>query len=423
MKSKIDSLIDSYNSIIKQEVVYDLDKTLNKTFEYDLFDINSCKRKLETLENLDSKNTFEIELNSKFFISIIFAVEMMDNNNKKPYSYTENDNLSIYKEFDSSGESFNFTKIHQNVKNNFETEDYSNFIENNNEFLRENVKENEGNKNESKNKNDTVKTNDLSKNTLFIANKFALLKSSMLLIPNPYCYFPQYISDSNNILLMLYVYNIYKNKSKEIIMGYNSKGATSSLNHLHFQFFIPSLHYFSDSKQYNSNEYCIINFYYKLLKDIQEKNLLDSSERITIVDKAKNFILEKNTRNKISLVSASFVNSSELEIINSLNYFGIDLDFENLKKTSELIYTITEKLNENNIPYNYLLINDTFFIFPRKFDNYFKYSIGIIELFGVYGCYCMEEFREFDCKAFKETLFNMSIAKKVLIDFLPKNEL
>lgn len=411
--SRIEILIENYNSLIKEEVVYDLENTLNKTYEYDIIDYDTCNRKIEIIENNTKNSCFKTDIETNFFISVIFASEMSEQGNKKPYSFTETDNLSLKKDFDHENNSFNFTKINQNVKNNFDNTDYLKFLS----MEREELVECKNNDNDNSNSNENSNIVNFS-DSLFILNKFALLKSSMLLIPNPSCYFPQYISNSNFILLMLYIFDYFNNSKKEIIMGYNSKGATSSLNHLHFQFFIPSLHNFKDYSGYKFESQCFMYNFYNLLRRLEEENNLENSEYIQAIDLKKQILLEKHTKNRTSLISLSYINNADNEVVNSLNYYCIEIDLNNMNKSAEMIFKITKSLNEANIPYNYLLLKNIFFIFPRKFDIYFKYSIGIIELFGVYGCYSLEEYTNFNCKQFSETLFNMSIPKKTLLDLL-----
>lgn len=95
--SRIEILIENYNSLIKEEVVYDLENTLNKTYEYDIIDYDTCNRKIEIIENNTKNSCFKTDIETNFFISVIFASEMSEQGNKKPYSFTETDNLSLKK--------------------------------------------------------------------------------------------------------------------------------------------------------------------------------------------------------------------------------------------------------------------------------------------------------------------------------------
>lgn len=253
------------------------------------------------------------------------------------------------------------------------------------------------------------------------------------------------------------------------IIGFNSKGATSSVNQLHFQIFYLN----QIDSHYNIEDYSIlfkvtgaiqksIEFNkvpddpqlnkihkneYELCNNIGRIERLYYKENLSISFNNTNYDLPINY-NFVTLYLTSIINidgkdvscdseeflsfyfveysrSQLMSLCNKYNDCEKPKDNKSIKsedlfsiislEVSKTVYKIIAKLNSEQVPYNILIYENLICILPRKHDlTQVKYCIGILELLGAYICYSKEEYEEINTQVFLNTLKNIGLQKDYL---------
>ena len=233
-----------------------------------------------------------------------------------------------------------------------------------------------------------------------ISNAYPIICYSYLFLPEVKSLLPQYISSQG--ILEKFVGQILRIK-KNFVLGYNSKGASSSLNHLHFQFFC-----------WNHDELIKSSIVFNLIDKINKEK---TEKIVTVIE--NNFFMKSTIKYDVfeieeySILGISKILKIDSSVISLkqnnkclINYILfefdksiMDLDFEInnevnssfIKEISICVFNVINKLNLLLIPYNLIANENKIIIFPRKYDFELKLCIGILELAGVYGCYSEEE--------------------------------
>lgn len=282
-------------------------------------------------ENRLIKEVFNYTTNS--YIKVVFPKEIT-NCVSKPVTYNENSTTFILEEPINS-EKFNFSEVINNkiTIENINNEDY------------------------------------------VMINAYPSIDYSFLYLPFIKNLLSQYIS-SPDIIKKVINYKLSKELSKskinfDFIIGFNSNGASSSINHLHFQMFL-----FKEETKYDINK-CI---YFR-----------------------SDYIVDKQILNKKDISIKKCKN-------NKYVYYRIDYSIYNIESVSTDIFLFIHEFNKRNICYNILFLKDYIIFLPRKdtFTNHFNYYIGILELVGIYVCYSNEEYDKFDIDEYNETIYKLT---------------
>ncbi len=309
---------------------------------------------LENIENYFSSNCERLKWKKdkrlvKYFytfnsstIKVIYPSEI-EEKESKPSTFNKCNDNNIFESFNHEHESFNFTKVSsEDVVCVYNKEDY-----------------------------------------IFI-NLYPSIDNSILITPLRDKKIPQFIGDEDIIERVLSIklsFDKENDKKKDFVIGYNSRGASASINHLHFQMFI-----FNKEKDYDINT-CL--FFNKNQKSVMLSHISDDKNELY-----NNILLYK------------FYLTSEKG--KSLVYFRVEiLDSSNISCLSKEIYSVISYLNNKDICYNILIKNDSIVIIPRKNCDLVKgdYYFGMLEFMGIYVCYSKKEFEQLNEEIYLKAMF------------------
>lgn len=287
---------------------------------------------------------------------------------EKPFTYSQLEKEFHLKE-DNSNCNFNFTLINKNeIILKINTFDNSSGEKRKFYLDKESYYENF-----NKKKATTQNFNLDSDMDIIITNAYPIVKYHFLFLPFYLLNKPQFIDSVEIIQRVISIQNNF-NEEDDLAIGYNSKGASSSINSLHFQMFFLST----------------CNIMKKEIFFLNEQHF--SSKKI-----------RKNINGNINVYLCE-----SLEI---LKYFKIVFSSEEKFNPSlsqnytEEIFNIISILNQDNIPYNILFLNNETFIFPRRSQHEMKDNwIGVNELLGQILMYTPGEFESYDSDSFINSL-------------------
>lgn len=223
--------------------------------------------------------------------------------------------------------------------------------------------------------NNKIKIENINNEDYLMINAYPSINYSFLYLPFIENLLSQYISNTD-IIKKVINYRLSKEISNseiniDFIIGFNSNGASSSINHLHFQMFL-----FKKETKYDINK-CI---YFR-----------------------SDYIVDRQIINKKDI-------SIKKCRINKFVYYRIDYSFDNIESISTDIFLFIHEFNNMNICYNILFHKDYIIFLPRKdtYTTHLKYYIGILELVGIYICYSNEEYEKFDIDEYNETIYELT---------------
>jgi hypothetical protein len=215
---------------------------------------------------------------------------------------------------------------------------------------------------------------------IIIQNIYPVGFMHCLFLPHFFKCMPQFISDISIIERVFHL--IKKFSSSNLCLGYNSKGASSSINNLHFQM------YFLD-------------------KLIPEFNF-----------KQNEMIFEKISENCDELFKSIRFNVSFCHKPKIISYFKLHYNRSPKIKPEEYIkciFKIIQILNSRKIPYNILFFNKSVYIFPRKFQHKMEGAwLGVNELIGAVLLYEEDEYKDFNFEKLVETFKKAQIDEEIL---------
>lgn len=336
------------------------------------------------MELLD-KNSFKNDINN-FKNQLIRLTETSSNQNllkwdvnnqlKKEFTVILNSNVS---------ESFVLRLVYPTELDNQKSKPKGyNDLNGKEEFkLKEDFNENEFNFISCIEKNNNYRN--LTNKDYIIANIYPIERNSLLFLPNLYDKHPQYLSNSNLILkalifkallylsdveeLKLYIESEKKiNKNsltknniilryqlfRESLVGYNSKGAESSVNNLHFQaFFLDSYNKLYTTNLYNNTEMCsnIIDNKYSLKEEKNQNNEFILNLSKSRSNKNTDISVRYNIDKSIYFIAhdklANYIKSEDIDKqqfnFNIDNYIFNKIDLKNLNSCS--LYLVSYEIN------------------------------------------------------------------------------
>lgn len=277
----------------------------------------------------------------------IFKKFIFKENFNKPntYNLTQDGNVDIYEEVDLT--KFNFTKIN---KDEIIDSMYLDLIQC-----------------ESNSKYDDF--------DVITVNSFPLCMNHMLYIPSFYQILPQYLNSSGedifNKILNLNL-NLSRDSEEDFIIGYNSKGGSSSVNHLHF-------HILS-------------------LKDLGLISISDVSFLNLEILRKEKIAFQRNKPEPLEIDNCIAFCENKI-----YKYFEISINYNtNIVKYVKIILDI---LHSMKIAYNIIITRSKMYIFPRKHENILPSNIkkfAFVEILGMlifnteieYKNYKMENYLE-----------------------------
>jgi hypothetical protein len=254
---------------------------------------------------------------------------------------------------------------------------------------------------------------------IIIRNAYPLCKYHMLFLPFFLENNPQFINKQEiiervlNVFYYLTCVNTSNNNppmfnEENLVMAYNSKGASSSINSLHFQMYMLS-----------EFSMCYDDLYFR------KENYFDEEIVIPCCDNETNnslnvemkFCEKENTA--VCFKISPIVINYQYNCNNQSNNPSNKNDQNN--QISFVIYKIVQILNEGNIPYNIIFILDEVFIFFRKHQNLMENScLGSNELLGLVLIYTKEEYDSFNPSTLIHSLKCSMLPKEVINDVLEK---
>lgn len=274
-------------------------------------------------------------------IKVIYPTEI-EEKESKPSTFNEVSEDKVFESFNHEHESFNFTKIpKEDIVCICNKEDY-----------------------------------------IFI-NLYPSIDNSIVITPLRDKKLPQFIGSEEiieRILSIKLALDKSNDKGKDYVIGYNSKGASASINHLHFQMFI-----FNKEKDFDINS-CLF---------------FDKNHKSEIIP---NISSKSNASYKSISLSRCYVSNNSESIV----FFRIEIiDYSNLPFLSKEVFDVIDFLNNKNICYNILLKNDFIVIIPRKNSDLVKddFFFGMLEFMGIYVCYTKKEFELLDKENFVKSMF------------------
>lgn len=254
----------------------------------------------------------------------------------------------------------------------------------------------------------------LSDEDYLILNGYPILENSMLLIPKLRSCLPQYINSSDLLMWPIYLslVNQGNDSNAESIptIGYNSKGAGSSVNHLHFQvFFFNSLNY-DPWLSYNNNLNIFFdsNFNGSLKIEKEEYSFKPLAFEGFEDIKCSLVKYEYQPNQNIGFCIIDYNETSNLKLPENINFPTNETEIpEVINKVSNCLFRIISKLNKANVPYNLLFKKGQAIIIPRRPDQTVSSAcIGMLELMNIYSCYSFEEFTEMKAETFVASLIS-----------------
>lgn len=251
-----------------------------------------------------------------------------------------------------------------------------------------------------------------------LINVYPVIQNSLLLLPKMNMNKPQFI-DSAELLytcVLLTKENCFEFNNNHIVVGYNSKGACSSINHLHFQiFFFDSIEY-EPWLSYRKSSTIFMEGFRRLKAGIsnQETSVDDCNEK----DKIYSFQEQKSdefqdckvyiakfavsSHEDIAFIIIDYTDASDNSHLfhNSIPIHPDSFSPE-LKSISASIFNIIKRLNHQNTPYNIIFQKGHAIIVPRKPDKICEdIFFGILEFMHIYSCYSEKEFLEFSSETY-----------------------
>lgn len=253
-----------------------------------------------------------------------------------------------------------------------------------------------------------------------LINVYPVIQNSLLLLPKMKFNKPQII-DSPELLytsVLLTKDNSAVFNNDQIIIGYNSKGACSSINHLHFQiFFFHSIDY-EPWLSYRKNSSIYIEGLKRLkLSLTKSDNTTDevddcstSSSYSFIELKSENYqnckvyiaklAISENEDIAFLIVDHSNVTDSSQQLYDLLPISPESFSSE-VKSISAVIFALIQRLNSKNTPYNIIFQKGHAIIIPRRPDKVCEdIFFGILEFMHIYSCYSETEFLEFNSNTY-----------------------
>jgi hypothetical protein len=261
---------------------------------------------------------------------------------------------------------------------------------------------------------------------VIIRNGYPVTKYHFLFLPFYLENRPQYLDDEKIIYRVTDIIRYFnQNNDEDLVMGYNSKGASSSINSLHFQMI--SLSGSGDAVKKSNlwimKEKCNVLENIYETENIQifycEKENLLSFFKIKFVDNETEYLEGENN----SELSESFekiekyLNEKNLNQQNTVKTKKMSTlqKQTQLEKYSKLIFQIIKVLNSMNIPYNIIFFKNETYIFPRHFETKFRDKwIGVNELLGLILIYTKDIFNSFNAEKFIDTLRDFKLDDKTL---------
>lgn len=241
---------------------------------------------------------------------------------------------------------------------------------------------------------------------MIIRNAYPLAKYHMLFLPFFMKNHPQYISNKDIIERVLNTFKHFTSNENEfgnehMVMAYNSKGASSSINSLHFQIYFLSEFNMTYNDLYIKKE----NFFDEEI--FLNKNYFTNKIQIKFCKKNK---LCACFRIKIN----DDINNTNIST-NNKQYFKDNMT------SAKIIFKIIKILNRENIPYNIIFIQNEIFIFVRKHQNLMNnFWIGSNELIGFVLIYTKEEYESYDLNTLKDCLRYSMLSSEELNEILRK---
>ena len=231
----------------------------------------------------------------------------------------------------------------------------------------------------------------LEKNAdIIIRNGYPLAKYHMIFLPFFLKNYPQYINKIEIITRVLSIFTYFSQRSEDnLVMAYNSKGASSSINSLHFQIILLSEFNINYSQMY-----------------IRQENYFDVE--ILIFEKDFDKYTEQDT-DKLGIAIAFCKKDNHaccFRISINCDSCGQACTHKSIMNTfAKIIYKVINILNQESIPYNIIFLNNEVFVFIRKHQSLMDKSwLGSNELLGLILVYTKEEYEAFNSNSLSECL-------------------
>lgn len=241
---------------------------------------------------------------------------------------------------------------------------------------------------------------------VIIRNAYPIAKYHMLYLPFYHENKPQYL---NSYLLILKVIKlVLKFNDDDFVMGYNSKGAASSINSLHFQILYLKEFKLNKQKFYFENSSFIFLLHENENFKVSFHKFNDSDKELVYFFKYDfNFEVKDSNNNEIIRRNRTVINLKKSK------------NLKKLKLIAEEVFKLIDFLNKREIPYNIIFFRNKVLVFPRKnqalLDNI---SIGFCEWLGINVFYDKNEFINFNEDKFKDNYFKTKLSNNSLANVL-----
>jgi len=299
-------------------------------------------------------NMFDYNENLKNKIKKILIKDLV---RKKSQNYQDND-LSIYEPMDKN--LFNFSKVNLDeiiiFKDGWKLYPESNITD---DFKEKSI--------------DTI-----------ITNIYPISNYHCLILPYHFDSYPQFILNPSILYRIFQFLQLFA--SNDLIIGYNSKGAKSSINSLHFQ-------------------------------TLFLRNFNETIDDIFLLNDELSF--KAFSKNDIEI----YTNSRKFP----LNYIRININHftsfndNNLVELSNKLFDIISILHDKKIPYNLVLTQKYFFIFPRKHQNIVEnIHFAFVEFIGIIVFNDTESWKTYDNNMYNKDLLALDIGEEIIEILLEK---